>query len=72
MERQHLLDGKVRVHEAHLVLPALGDADHHVVDVRHDSADRGLAGAVAEPELSANEGSLLEKLKVDLHNRFNV
>mmetsp|Transcript_54163 Transcript_54163/g.118116 ORF Transcript_54163/g.118116 Transcript_54163/m.118116 type:complete len:207 (-) Transcript_54163:28-648(-) len=45
------VDGEVGVHETHLILEALGDADDRVGDVRVASADRGVGLARREPPL---------------------
>ncbi|GIX65962.1 spectrin beta chain, non-erythrocytic 5 [Babesia caballi] len=61
------VDGKVRVHEPHLVLVLLGHTGDHVVDVGHDGPDGGDHGPGSEP-LHENDGPLvLGKPDFDRH-----
>lgn len=48
------VDGEVIVYETHLVSETLGKTDHHVVDVRADSADGGKLLALGEPHVNTD------------------
>lgn len=58
------VDGEMGVDQAHLVLEALGDTGNHVLDVRGDCADTGVALALSEPKKSAKLSASLKNLQV--------
>ena len=48
------IDGKVGIHEAHLVLETTCDSNEHVVDMRAHGTDAGELLAVGEPQVNTD------------------